>query len=54
MSEIPSASPRPASRAVYIASAAAGLLVAATVALWAHYGPAVFYEMILSGIAACF
>jgi hypothetical protein len=32
----------------------AGLLLAATVALWAHYGSAVFYEMLLAGFAACF
>jgi hypothetical protein len=30
------------------------LLIAATLGLWAHYGTAVFYEMILAGIAACF
>ena len=30
------------------------LLLAGTVALWAHYGTAVFYETILAGIAACF
>ena len=29
------------------------LLLAGTVALWAHYGTAVFYETILAGIAAC-
>ena len=34
--------------------AGAGLLVAGTLALWLHYGTAVFYEMIASGIAACF
>jgi hypothetical protein len=34
--------------------AVAVLLVAGTVALWAHYGTTVFYEMILAGIAACF
>jgi hypothetical protein len=28
-------------------------LVAAAAALWAHYGSAVFFEMIKSGIAAC-
>jgi CHASE3 domain sensor protein len=39
---------------VMIVAAAAGLLVAATLALWAHYGTAVFYEMILAGIALCF
>jgi hypothetical protein len=32
---------------------AAGLLLAAG-ALWAYYGTAVFYEMILAGWAACF
>ncbi len=54
MSEIPSTSSQQSSRAVFIASAVAGLIVAATVALWVHYGTAVFYEMILTGIAACF
>ena len=29
------------------------VLVVGTVALWAHYGTAVFYEMIVAGIAAC-
>lgn len=38
---------------------AGGLIVgvgalAAGVLLWAHYGTAVFFEMIASGIAACF
>ena len=54
MSEIQSAPPRHSSRAALIVSAAAGLLLAATIALWVHYGTAVFYEMILTGIAACF
>jgi hypothetical protein len=31
-----------------------GLLLALTLALWAHYGTTVFYEVILAGIAACF
>ena len=53
MSEIPSTA-RQASRAAIIASAGAGLIVAATIALWVHYGTAVFYEMILTGIASCF
>ena len=30
-----------------------GLLLAGTVALWAHYGTAIFYEMIVAGLAAC-
>jgi hypothetical protein len=41
------------SRPLLIITAAAGILVAGTVALWAHYGTAVFYEMIAAGIAAC-
>ncbi|HEY1546068.1 MAG TPA: hypothetical protein VGG01_27000 [Xanthobacteraceae bacterium] len=32
----------------------AGLIVAATAALWFHYGTAVFYETILAGLNACF
>ncbi len=31
-----------------------GLLVAATVVMWAHYGTAVFYEMVVAGFSACF
>ena len=54
MSEIPSVSSRQSQRATLIASAAAGLVLAATITLWLHYGTAVFYEMILAGIAACF
>jgi len=33
---------------------AAGLLAAASAALWARYGMQVFYEMIVAGIDACF
>ncbi|MEH6951853.1 hypothetical protein V4R08_11020 [Nitrobacter sp. NHB1] len=35
------------------AAAGAALLLGA-LALWAHYGTAVFFEMLASGIAACF
>ena len=46
---------RLASRPVLIVLAmGAGALAAATAALWAHYGTAVFYETILAGINACF
>jgi len=31
-----------------------GLMVAGAVALWAHYGTAVFFEMIRAGLIACF
>ena len=41
------------SRPLLLIAAAVGILLAATVALWAHYGTAVFYEMIVAGIATC-
>jgi hypothetical protein len=41
------------SRPLIILAAAGGVVLAGTVALWAHYGTAVFYEMILAGLAAC-
>lgn len=31
-----------------------GLLLAAAASLWAYYGTAVFFEVIRSGLAACF
>jgi hypothetical protein len=53
MSEtVPATSPR-FSQPLVIIAAAVGALFAGTVALWAHYGTAVFYEMIVAGIAAC-
>jgi hypothetical protein len=45
--------PRFAQRPLMIAAAIAGILLAVTAALWAHYGTAVFYEMIVAGIATC-
>jgi hypothetical protein len=42
------------SRPVILIAAVIGILLAGTVALWAHYGTAVFYEMIAAGFAACF
>jgi hypothetical protein len=46
---------RSASRPVLLGLAAvAGVLAAGTAALWMHYGTAVFYEMIVAGINACF
>jgi hypothetical protein len=29
-------------------------VLAATLALWAHYGTAVFFEMVRAGFIACF
>jgi hypothetical protein len=49
------AAPRPhLSRPLVLAAAVVALLIAGTLALWAHYGTAVFYETILAGIALCF
>ena len=48
-------SPRKAGSAISVAAAVlgAGLLLGA-LALWFHYGTAVFFEMIAAGISACF
>jgi hypothetical protein len=40
-------------RPLAIVAGGAGILIAAALVLWAHYGTAVFYEMILAGIALC-
>ena len=53
MTESASAPAPRLSRPLLIGAAGVGLLLAGTVALWAHYGTAVFYEMILAGIALC-
>jgi hypothetical protein len=44
-------SPRPA---VLALGALAGMLAAVALLLWAHFGNAVFYEMIVAGLNACF
>jgi hypothetical protein len=54
----PATSAPPAGRGAVGAVAVAGGIVGAaivlgTLALWAHYGTAVFFDMITSGIAAC-
>ena len=41
------------SRPLLLVAAVIGILLAGTVALWAHYGTAVFFEMIVAGLAAC-
>ena len=45
---------RPLSRPVIWLGGLAGLLAAATLILWGHYGTAVFFEMVRAGFAACF
>jgi hypothetical protein len=47
----PAASRRPLP---LLLGAAAVLLLASTLFLWAHYGTAVFLEMIRAGVATCF
>ena len=54
MPETVSASSPDIPRPLLIVAAVFGMLLAGTVALWAHYGTAVFYEMIVAGLAACF
>jgi hypothetical protein len=41
------------SRPLAVLAAAAGVIVAGTLALWAHYGTTVFFEMVAAGLAAC-
>jgi len=44
----------PRRAAIVIAAGALGLVLAGTVALWAHYGTAIYFEMIRAGLVACF
>jgi hypothetical protein len=39
---------------VVLAAGAVALVLGATLVLWAHYGTAVFFEMIRAGFLACF
>ena len=45
---------RPIPRQRIVLLGALAFLVAATVALWADYGTAVFFETIRAGFVACF
>jgi hypothetical protein len=40
--------------ALFLVVAVAGAIMAGTVALWAHYGTAIFFETIRAGLIACF
>jgi hypothetical protein len=44
----------PSRTVVLVMAAIIGAILAGTVALWAHYGTAVFFETIRAGFAACF
>jgi hypothetical protein len=55
--EIPAILPsgRKLASAIVIGAAALGaVILTGALALWFHYGTAVFFEMIASGISACF
>jgi hypothetical protein len=54
MSETATVADRQSRRPLAIIAGVSGLLLAATTVLWMYYGTAVFYEMILAGIAMCF
>jgi hypothetical protein len=54
MSDATSASSGPGLRPLLAIAAVFGVLVAVTVGLWAYYGTAVFVQVVLSGLAACF
>jgi hypothetical protein len=54
MPEAVSAPPRMLARPFLVIGTAVGVLLAGTIALWAHYGTAVFFEMIRAGFIACF
>lgn len=52
---MPNIAAAPTSRPILIGLALfCGAVFAATLALWVHYGTAVFFETIAAGIAACF
>ena len=42
----------PRRAAIVLSAGALGLVLAGTVALWAHYGSAIFFEMIRAGLSA--
>ncbi|MBX9829645.1 MAG: hypothetical protein K2Y27_32220 [Xanthobacteraceae bacterium] len=44
----------PSRSALLAAASIVGVLLAGTVALWVHYGTAVFFETIRAGLIACF
>jgi hypothetical protein len=47
-------SPRLLPRPMAYVAGGVGLLLAGTLALWMHYGTAVFFEIIRAGFVACF
>lgn len=54
ISEQEQVSGRASSVPVMVAAGVAGLVLVGACALWFHYGTQVFFEMIRTGLAACF
>jgi hypothetical protein len=54
MAEIVPSHPWLKSGPLVLVAGATGMVLAGTLALWAHYGTAVFFEMIRAGFMACF
>ena len=46
--------PRPSLGPAAFLAGGLGLLLAGTLALWVHYGTAVFFEIVRAGFIACF
>ncbi|HSV25717.1 MAG TPA: hypothetical protein VLJ17_22175 [Xanthobacteraceae bacterium] len=40
--------------AVWVGAGLVGVLTVGTILLWARYGSAVFFEMVMAGLAMCF
>jgi hypothetical protein len=52
--EIPSGARRTGPAIAIAAGLAAAAVLGGALVLWAHYGTAVFFEMLVSGLEACF
>jgi hypothetical protein len=52
--EIPSGARRTASAVGIAAGLVVSAMLAGSLVLWARYGTAVFFEMLVSGLEACF
>jgi hypothetical protein len=48
------AAPRLLARPALLLGAVGAVLIGGTLALWAYYGTAVFFEIVRAGVAACF
>lgn len=51
---MPATVPTTLSRPAILLAGVAGVLLAGTIGLWAHYGTAVFFETVRTGWIACF